>query len=145
MAKKSGYKDPLETKGVGAEYFGTMSAKLEYDADYGRKFYTIMYTLLAALFGGLGAIFSFTWFYYIAGAMLVFALFTLIFYKTWKNYDIASSRVYCEKRYPPGTSKEKIRECLFDREKEERLQGGGSGSGIGDAIFYGSLAYFVSN
>lgn len=147
MAKggKKAYKDPLETQGFAAEELGTFSQKLEYDPDYGRKFYTIVYFCLALATGIVGFALEFPMLYYIAGAFLLFALFTLVFYKSWKKYDIASSRVYCEKLYPPGTSKEKIRECLFEREREERLQGGGAGSNIGTAVNLGILGFLLNN
>ena len=139
------YKDPLKQQGVGAESMGTFSQKLEYDPKYGRNFYTLMYagigfiSALAAYFTGI------RYLYYVSAAFGMFAIFTLLFYTTWKGYDIASSRVYCEKLYPPGTPKSKIRECLFEREREERLRGGGSGSGLNDAFWLGTGAYLLSN
>lgn len=134
------YNDPLKVTSIGADYFGSMSAKLELDPDYGRKFYTIMYFSFAVIIAIIAIIVKMTYaepqkskrprlygmsleviFFAISGFFLLLAFGTFIFYKKWKNYDIASSKVYCERINPPGTPKYKIRECIQRREMEERM------------------------
>jgi len=135
MAK---YNDPLDQKGFGADFWGNHSQKLEYDPTYGRNVYTAGYALVGIILALVGYFTGFkTLYYYAAGAGVV-ALLYFLFYKTYKGYDIASSRVYCEKLYPPGTPKSKIRECLYEREREERL-GGSRGNGVLGGLAFASI------
>lgn len=139
MKKKNQYNDPLSVQNSFAQPLGTLSQKLDYDPQFGRKFYAGMYLFFAAILAVIGAASQVVSFYYAAAGFVFLGIVTFLFYGFWKSYDIASTRVYCEKLYPPGTSKAKIRECIYSRERNEDVMGSVGSSGVSLALGVGTF------
>jgi hypothetical protein len=106
-------------------FLGGYEARLENDPDFGAKVYSAIF-LVAGIIGLIGTAFFVVEKdkpagYIISGGALLMAVFIYFFYPAYKRYDIASTRQYCVTLYPRGSEKV-IRECIIERQREERLR-----------------------
>lgn len=105
-------------------FLGSYSAKIENDPEFGKKFYSILFAVLSVI----TLLVSFLvdseariLVYGIAGMFFVLAILAYFAYAPLKRYDIASTKRYCETLYPGGSAKV-IKQCIVDRQREERLR-----------------------